>query len=151
MYGSVFFFLLSLWKRRKFVRSHEYQESWKIYDEIDFDAQEIEFFFLKFVEGFFFFFVVTLQGWCQNRNKSIREKAPEENCLKKIIMYVYMKETTLSRDHIISNYCLKKHFHCNIYFIPHTYINIWKRLSYTEECLAERNRNGMIWELNKLL
>lgn len=38
----LFFFL---WKRRKFVRSHEYQESWKIYDEIDFDAQEIEFSF----------------------------------------------------------------------------------------------------------
>lgn len=39
-----FFFFFSR-KRRKFVRSHEYQESWKIYDEIDFDAQEIEFSF----------------------------------------------------------------------------------------------------------
>lgn len=37
------FFLFG--KRRKFVRTHEYQESWKIYDEIDFDAQEIEFSF----------------------------------------------------------------------------------------------------------
>lgn len=64
------FFLF--WKRRKFVRSHEYQESWKIYDEIDFDAQEIEFSFLKFVEGFSFCLSDNVKT--ENRKKIFVEK-----------------------------------------------------------------------------